>query len=174
VNPGRIDAALLALSLDEIEETGGELHRRVAAALRMLGEGRADSAKRGERSARWQVAALAASTELAAITLGSALSSQPQVALPRLDEQAATIAAMMYAAPSIPALLARLEQDRRLLTSLARTLEAQFDDEHVTSRGVMTLRELVTAVTVLDPARCALALEAALTEEADTEPEEGA
>jgi hypothetical protein len=174
VNPGRIDAALLALSLDEIEETGGELHRRVASALRMLGEGRADRAKRGERSARWQVAALAASTELAATTLGATLSGQAQAALPPLDEQAGTIAAMVYAAPSIPALLARLEQDRRLLTSLARALEAQFDDEYVTFRGAMTLRELVTAVTILDPARYALALEAALTDDAESEPGESA
>jgi hypothetical protein len=132
-------------------------------ALRALGEGRADVAPPGGRSPRWQVAALAASTELAATTLGVAAAGASDAALPRLDQASATVAAVMYAAPSIPALLARLEQDRRLLTSLARTVEARFDEGHETARGPMTMRELVTAAMILDTAQCALALEEAAT-----------
>jgi hypothetical protein len=116
------------------------------------------------------VAALAASTELAATTLGAALSGHAQVTLPRLDELPETIAAMMYAAPSIPALLSRLEQDRRLLTSLSRTLESRFDEQYETARGPMTLREFVTAVTIMDPARCAQALESTLGNENEVTP----
>jgi hypothetical protein len=134
----------------------------------MLGEGRADAASSGERSPRWQVAALAASTELAATTLGMAAARASDVALPRLDQEPATVAAVMYAAPSIPALLTRLEQDRRLLTSLARAVEDRFDETHETARGHITMRELITAVTILDAAKCALAVEAATTIDAES------
>lgn len=156
---GDLDAVLLQLPLDEMEEAAGELHRRIAAALRALGEQVADIAPPGQRSPRWQVAALVAATEVAAYALGAVAAQAPAAPIPRTDRHTATIAAVMYAAPSIGALLTRLEQDRRLLVSLARTLEGQLDSERETPWGRMPLRQLVGQVVVLDAARCALSLE---------------
>jgi hypothetical protein len=65
----------------------------------------------------------------------------------------------MYAAPSIQGLLSRLEQDRRLLASLCRTLDTSLGESWETPRGHMSLRELVITVAIIDAARCALALE---------------
>jgi hypothetical protein len=154
-----LDAVLLSLPLDEVEEAAGEIHRRIAAALRGLGEQAADVAPPGQRSPRWQVAALVASTEVAAQTLGAVAAGGESAVVPRIDRHAATIAAVMYAAPSIQSLLARLEQDRRLLVSLARTLAETLDERRQTAWGMLPLRELVTQVIVLEAARCAVALE---------------
>jgi len=100
-------------------ETGGELYRRIAAtAGPRRGARRPNAARR--RSPRWRVASLLASTELAAATLG-AMAAQAAPPLVRTDRHPVTVAATMYAAPTIPALLGRLEQDRRLLV-LARTV----------------------------------------------------
>ena len=65
----------------------------------------------------------------------------------------------MYAAPTISALLARLEQDRRLVASTARMLESRLDEQHATPWGTLTLRDVVTEVTLTEPARSAQELE---------------
>jgi len=151
-------AALDALSLAEIEEVAGELQRRVGVAVRRMGEQRADQLDAEGRSARWRVAALATGIELAAATLGAvAASTDPPSA--RVDRHPATIAALMYAAPSLPALLGRLEQDRRLVTSLARSLESRLDEARATPWGFVALRHLLTEVTIAETARCAQHLE---------------
>jgi len=145
------------LPLIELEEVAGELHRRIGAALRRLGEQGADApgplsgGPDGARTARWLLAGLVASMELAATTLAAASGNQP-LNLPRLDRYTSTIAAVMYAAPTLGALLQRLEQDRRLVISLARELEAHMDDERVTPWGVLSARRLVVQVLVLDAA----------------------
>jgi hypothetical protein len=154
-----IDDALLQLSLEEIEEVSGELHLRLAIALRLLGEQHADHAEPGQRSPRWHVASLVAMTELAAHTLGAIAAGAPRVEAPRLDRDPATIGAVMYAAATIPALVGLLEQDRRRLASLARTLADRRDAEQVTPWGTISLRALIVAVLVAEPARCALLLE---------------
>jgi hypothetical protein len=131
--------------------------------LRALGEGRADQPASGDirtRSPRWHVASLIASTELAAATFGALAANGPPPST-RTDQHSTTIAAIMYAAPTIPALLARLEQDRRLLTSFARTFASRLEDEAVTAWGPMPLRQLLATVTVIEPARCAVLLEEA-------------
>jgi hypothetical protein len=159
--PDRFDAALAALSLDELEETAGELHRRIGIALRALGEGRADRSAGTDvhaRAPRWHVASLIAATELAAATLG-ALAAGGQPPSTRTDQHATTVAAIMYAAPTIPALLGRLEQDRRLLTSLARSLSTRFEEQVTTAWGVLPLRQLMATITVVEAARCAVILE---------------
>lgn len=156
-----IDPALLALSLDEVEEVSGELHRRLATALRSLDEEDADYAARGEHAPRWHVASLLATTELAAATLGAVAASASAAALPRSDRHLATVAALMYAAPTIPALLSRLEQDRRLLTSLARGFDTNLDVAYPGPWGHVTGRHIVVTVAILDAARCALLTEQA-------------
>lgn len=161
--PDRFDAALAALSLDELEETAGELHRRIGVALRALGEGRADHSPGDDlraHSPRWHVASLIAATELAAATLG-AVAAGGAAPRTRTDQHPTTVAAIMYAAPTIPALLGRLEQDRRLFTSFARTFMPRADDEVQTAWGAIGLRQLVAMVTVVEPARCAMLLEQA-------------
>jgi hypothetical protein len=65
----------------------------------------------------------------------------------------------MYAAPTLPALTSLLEQDRRRVASLARTLEAHLDETHATPFGPISLRGLLVAVCVAEPARCVLLLE---------------
>ena len=156
-------AALDALTLGEVEEAGGELHRRIAAALRDIGERRAD--RGGPRSPRAQVAGLAVATELAGLTLG-AIAAGVQVGLPRLDSHPSTVAAVMYAAPTIQALLTRLEQDRRFLASLGRTLGPRLDEECESPWGRLRVRRLVTEISIVQPARVALALEEAAGEAA--------
>ena len=149
-----------SLSLEELEETAGELHRRVAVALRRLGERRADQAGDSGRSPRWHACALVAATELAAMTLAAGAAGA-DIALPRLDRQSSMVAAVMYATPTLGALGGRLEQDRRLLVSLARTLESRLDEERATPWGRTTLRRVLGEVAVLEAARCAMGLEAA-------------
>ena len=97
--------------------------------------------------------------QLAAHTFGTVAAGASAAEGPRLDRHAATIAAVMYAAPTIPALAALLEQDRRRLASLGRTLEAHLDEVRATPFGTTSLRGLLAAVSVAEPARCALLLE---------------
>ena len=70
----------------------------------------------------------------------------------------------MYAAPSVAALLARVDQDRRLVASLARTLESRLGEEHETPWGRLRLRRVLVDVLLGEGARCAMALEARLGE----------
>ncbi len=148
------------LPLPEIEEAAGELHRRIAVALRGLGEARADQPDAHGRSPRWRAAALASTTELAATTLACiAAGSTPP--FDRVDRHPASIAAVMYAAPTLPALGARLDQDRRLLTSIARQLDAHFEDARITAWGELTAHRLVVEVAILEAARSAQAIELA-------------
>ena len=166
---------LRALTLAEVDEVAGELHRRIRAALRQLGEQGADqpgplsAGPKGARTARWLVSGLVASLELAAVTLTAAAGQQP-LQLPRVDRYTSTIAAVMYAAPTLPAMLQRLEQDRRLAISLARELEARLDDGLVTPWGPLTARDLVLQVLILDSAQCAQVLERRAAEPDGTEP----
>ncbi|HJM90034.1 MAG TPA: hypothetical protein QF624_10510 [Dehalococcoidia bacterium] len=153
--------AFASLTLAEVEEASGELHRRVAIALRSIGERRAD--ERGEMgthadSPRQIAAALAASLELAASTLGAVAANVAPVG-GRIDRHPTTVAAVMYAAPTIGALLARLEQDRRLLASTARTLESRLDEQHATPWGTLTLRGMVTEIALTVTASSAQELE---------------
>ncbi len=151
-------AALDGLTLTEVEEAAGELHRRIAAALRDIGERRAD--RGGRASPRAQVAGLAVATELAALVLGAA-SAGSTAEIPRLDSHPSSVAAVMYAAPTLPQLLGRLDQDRRLVASLARTAEHQLDEERTTPWGTMALRRMVTDIFIVRPARIAMELDAA-------------
>jgi hypothetical protein len=159
----RFGAALGALSLAEVEETAGELHRRIATTLREIGERRAD--KGGRNGPRANVGGLAVALELTAVTLG-ALAAGREARVPRLDVHPSMVAGIMYAAPTIPALLARLEQDRRLVASVARTLEARLDEECESPWGRLTIRRLVADVSIVHPARLAMELEA-VADEAD-------
>ncbi|MGE0226965.1 MAG: hypothetical protein AB7I38_12715 [Dehalococcoidia bacterium] len=149
-------AALDGLSLAEIEEAAGELHRRIAEALRDLGERRSD--RGGRDSPRARVASLAVRTEIAAVVLAGAAAAS-EVTVPRLEVHPSAIAAVMYAAPTLPALLGRLEQDRRLLASLARAIESRLDEEWTSPWGRMSLRHLVTDVAIVRPAKVAMDLD---------------
>lgn len=126
--------------------------------LRLLGEQRADMADTQGHSPRWRLASLAAAFELAASTLG-AISNGGLGPTERSDLNTTTIAAVMYAAPTLPALLSRMEQNRRLLASLARALESRIAEEHPTPWGEISLHRLVTEVSLAEPARCVQALE---------------
>jgi hypothetical protein len=147
-----------ALALDQLEEAAGELHRRIADALRRIGEGGAERADDDGRSPRWRAASLASSLELAATSL-AAVAAGGTAPDARVDRHPMAVAAIMYAAPTIPALLTRLEQDRRLVASFARHLESRLGEAHVTPWGHSTLRRLLTEVAITEPARCAQALE---------------
>lgn len=157
------DAAFEALTLAEIEESAGELHRRVAAALRAVGEERADAPGPEGVSPRREAASLAASLELAALALADASAggeaALPPDGRPPAERVPALAAAIAYAAPSIGALLARLEQDRRLAAALARTLEPRLGAERA-------LRRLLVEALLGAPARCAMALETHAAREA--------
>lgn len=156
------DDALQSLALPELEEASGELHRRIAVALRRIGERRADDIDAlndaDGRNPRRRAASLAAAAELAAATLG-AIAAGAAPPSERIDRHPATVAAVMYAAPTVAALLGRLEQDRRLLASLARALESRLDEEHETPWGRISLRRLVAEVALVEAAACARALE---------------
>ena len=206
--------AFAALSLPELEEAGGELMRRIAVALRALGEAGADHVPPGERpgggAPRLRAARLAALLELAAAALAAAEAAPPgvegaaadpppaehdrhagapqpagggaaSVAQPvgepaarpreaRAEAQARALAAgVMYAAPTVDALLARIEQDRRLLASLARAAEARLAERHPTPLGAIELRALVAEMAIAEPARTAQALEHALAAQREAE-----
>lgn len=154
-------AALDGLTFAEVEETAGELHRRVAAALREIGERRAD--RGGRASPRARVAGLVIATELTALILGAAAAGS-EAHVPRLDDHPSSVAAFMYAAPTLPQLLGRLDQNRRLVASLARTLEGRLDEERPTPWGAMPLRRLVSDVLIVRPARVGLELDSAASE----------
>ena len=157
------DPALDALTLAEIEEAAGELHRRIATSLRSIGEPRADTPDADGITPRREVASLAATLELAGLVLGAVAAGAPAT-VPRIDRHPALVAAVMYAAPSVAALLARVDQDRRLVASLARTLESRLDEEHETPWGRMRLRRVLVDVLLGEGARCAMALEVRLGE----------
>ena len=146
-------AALGALGLPEMEEAIGELHRRAAVALRALGERGADRPDAGGRTPRREAAGLAASLELAALALaaraaGGAEPGGDGPPAPGDGRREALADGLMYAAPTIPALLQRLEQDRRLLASLARG-----------AGDGRALRRLLAEAALGASARCAMALE---------------
>ncbi len=164
-------AAIAAMPLDQLEEASGELHRRIGEALRRIGEAHADEAaapagspvsfSRADlegQSPRHQVAALCALIELGATTLG-AVAADGTPPVDRIDRGPAAATALMYAAPNIPALLQRLEQDRRLLTSLARHLEPQLTEVHPTAWGNVRLLDLLVDAAITQPARCGQLLE---------------
>ncbi len=152
-------AAFEALALPELEEAAGELERRMGVALRRIGERSADEPDSDGISPRRRVAALTAESERVAFALGALLAGV------RAGDEAvaghpAVVAAISYAAPSIGALLSRLDQDRRLLTSLGRQLEARLDLPAAQFGGGTPRRALIEALLV-HPARCAQLLERA-------------
>jgi hypothetical protein len=155
--------AIGRLPLDQLEETSGELHRRIGAALRRIGEGLADREAGDERAPRRRVAELAALIELAGATFASTAAGGDAPPI-RTDRHPASAAALMYAAPTIDGLLQRLEQDRRLLTSFARQMESRIDYEHATAWGHVALRTVLAEAAILEPARCAQALERRVAE----------
>ena len=63
--------AVEQLSLPEVEEAIGEIERRIAVALRALGERAADEPDAAGRTPRREVAELAADLELAALALAA-------------------------------------------------------------------------------------------------------
>ncbi|MBM3138675.1 MAG: hypothetical protein FJZ92_00305 [Chloroflexi bacterium] len=147
-----------AMALDDLEEAAGELHRRISAALRRIGEAQAEQPDGEQRTPRWRVASLAAALELACASLAAVAAGggTPDV---RHDRHPALVSALMYAAPSIPALLTRVDQDRRLLASFSRSLDSRLGEPHVTPWGHISLRRLLSEVAIAEPARCAQALE---------------
>ena len=163
--------AVEQLSLPEIEEAIGEIERRIAVALRALGERAADEPDAAGRSPRREVADLSADLELAALALavvaeGGALPDEPG------ERRAALAAGLMYAAPTIPALLQRLDQDRRLLVSLARAADERLGGEDADPQDQRALRRLLVEAGLGAAARCAMALEAALARRAEADERE--
>lgn len=156
-DPGPFDA----LTLPEIEEASGELHRRIAIALRHIGEPRADEWDSEGLSARRRVSGYVALLELAAQTLG-AITAAVAAPVARTDQHPALVAAVMYATPTIPALLGRMEQDRRMVASLARGLEPLLDAPRPSPWGEVTPRRIVLEAAIAEAARCAMALERCL------------
>ena len=75
----------------------------------------------------------------------------------------------MYAAPTIPALLQRLDQDRRLLVSLARAAAERLGGEDADPRDQRALRRLLVESGLGAAARCAMAIEAALARLAEAD-----
>jgi hypothetical protein len=146
------------LSLAELEEASGELHRRIGVALRRAGEAKADDRDSEGLSPRRRVAAYAAMLEFTAATY-AAIAASVEAPRGRYDQHPAAVVAIMYATPTIPALLSRLEQDRRLVASHARGLESRLDETHSTAWGEVTLRRLLLDAAIADAAQCALALE---------------
>ena len=146
-----------ALALPDLAEAAGELQRRIGVALRRIGERQADAPGLEGVSARRRVAELAVESESLAFALAATLAGVPAGAA-ATARHPALLAAMAYAAPSIPALLTRLDQDRRLLTSLARQLESRLDDATAQLEGATPRRLLVEAL-LAHTARCARQLE---------------
>ena len=153
-DPGIFDA----LSLTELEEASGELHRRIGVTLRYIGEPRADEWDAEGISPRRRVSGYVALLELASQTLG-AITAAVTAPTARTDEHPALVAAIMYATPTIPALLTRLEQDRRQLASLARGRETMLDLERDTPWGFVATRRVIVEAAIAEAARCAMALD---------------
>ncbi len=149
------------LPLETLEEACGELHRRIAVALRHIGEERADEQDEARRSPRQRVASLAVLLELAAQTFAAAAAATDPPS-GRVDRHPAAVAAVMYGAPTLNALLQRLEQDRRMLASHARGLESRLASPAGGAWAGLTLREALSEVAIAAPAECAHALEAIL------------
>ena len=156
------------MSLDQLEEAAGELRRRAGAALRRIGEARADEAAPDGVTPRERIASLIASGELAIATLASAAAGA-EAARHRLDREPATLRALMYGAPTLNGLLTRLEQNRRVLAALARVLEPRLDDRSATAWGDRALRDVVVLHAIEEPARAAQALEVQLAAMDDAE-----
>jgi hypothetical protein len=154
-------AALEELSLEELEEAAGEIQRRMAVALRRIGEQDADRMPLRGVSPRRRVAELAVACESGALALASfAAGITPG---PRYPTQHPTLgAAVVYAAPNLSTLLTRLEQDRRLLASLGRQLESRLDFPLGGGYGPETPRQVLIAALIEAPARVALDLEGGL------------
>ena len=166
--------AVEQLSLPEIEEAIGEIERRIAVALRALGERAADERDAAGRSPRREVAELAADLELAALALAVVAAAGGALPAEDGDRRATLAAGLMYAAPTIPALLQRLDQDRRLLVSLARAAAERLGGEDADPQDERPLRRLLVESGLGAAARCAMALEAAVArraEAAEPEPE---
>jgi hypothetical protein len=149
------------MSLGAIEEVSGELHRRTGAALREIGELRADELLGGGISPRQQTAALVTSIELACITMEAIIGQLPPPPA-RSDRHPSAVAAVMYGAPSLAGLLTRLEQDRRMFTSLTRHLQPRRGETATTAWGNGTIQQLVIELAIVEPARIAQALEEAV------------
>ena len=135
--------AVEQLSLPEIEEAIGEIERRIAVALRALGERAADEPDAAGRTPRREVAGLAADLELAALVLAAVAAAGGEPPAEDGERRAALAAGLMYAAPTIPALLQRLDQDRRLLVSLARAAAERLGGEDADPRDQRALRRLL-------------------------------
>ena len=164
--------AVEQLSLPEIEEAIGEIERRIAVALRALGERAADEPDAAGRSPRREVAELAAELELAALALAVVAERRRASRRSTGERRAALAAGLMYAAPTIPALLQRLDQDRRLLVSLARSADERVGGEDADPQDERALRRLLVESGLGAAARCAMACEAALARLAEAgEPE---
>lgn len=146
------------MSLEQLEEVAGELHRRAGSALRRIGEARADDPGPEGESPRERITSLIASNELAIATL-AAVAAKADAPRGRLDLSPTTVAALMYGAPTLTGLLARLEQNRRILASLARTLETRLDELVATAWGEQPLRGVVILHAIEEPARCAQSFE---------------
>jgi hypothetical protein len=146
------------LPLDQIEEVAGELHRRAGSALRRIGEARADDPDPEGESPRHRIAALIATGELAIATFAAA-GATAEAPRHRVDREPLAIGALMYGAPTLVGLLGRLEQNRRILASLARHLEPRLDEVVATAWGDRTLRQLLVLQAIEEPARCAQAFE---------------
>ncbi|MFN8639915.1 MAG: hypothetical protein U0360_10805 [Dehalococcoidia bacterium] len=154
--------ALATLTLAELEEAAGELQRRIGVALRRIGERDADSYDTAGRSPRRQAARLAVECEVTALALAARAAGLP--GSPRVPAEHPTFAAAIaYGAPNLPALVSRLEQDRRVLASLARQLESRLD-EPLGASEPETPRELLIRALIEAPARAALAFERFLDE----------
>lgn len=153
-------AALEQLTLAEVEETAGELQRRLGVALRRIGERDADRGGVTSASPRRQVAELAALCEVTAVALGAVAAGLPLGAR-LVATHPALPAAIAYGAPNLPGLLSRLEQDRRVLTSLARQLASRLDVPLMFGRDEVTPRQLLLEALIEQPARLALELERA-------------
>ncbi|MGE3960524.1 MAG: hypothetical protein AB7F65_02440 [Dehalococcoidia bacterium] len=154
-------AAFDELPLETVEEAAGELIRRITVAMRDIGESRADDATGRDPSPRRRVAALAVLTELACSTFAAAAAGVVPLG-GRVDRHPAAIAAVMYAAPTVPALLQRIEQDRRMLASHARGLAHRLDEVAGGAWPKATLRSLLSEVALAAPAECAQELDALL------------
>lgn len=149
------------LPLETLEEASGELHRRIAMAMRHIGEERADETDASRRSPRQRVAALAVLLELAAQTF-AAVAAGTEPPSGRVDRHPTAVASVMYGAPTLTGLLQRLEQDRRGLTSLARNLESRLDAPARGAWESLGLRQVLSEVAIAAPAECAHQLEAIL------------
>lgn len=146
------------LPLDTLEEAGGELLRRITVGMREVGELRADEADSDAPSPRRRLAMLIALTELASQTFAAAAAgTEPPSG--RVDRHPGMVAAVMYGAPTVGGLLQRLEQDRRMIASQARSLDHRLAEP---ARGPWrddSLRTVLSRITIAAPAACAQALE---------------